>query len=205
MKRRQLENATVSVSSAQQQQQQQHLVTGGRGDAAEEEIPGSHVRVTVSFYKYVPLADVAALRGKVAADWSALGVLGRIYLAAEGINAQCSLPVVNKPAFLRSVHSFFGPVKVKDAVQELLDTSFRKLKVKCRPKLVADGLDAKECDVTQCGEHLTPAQFNAKMLEQGAIVVDMRNKFETEVGHFRGAYCPDVGTYVCMHIYFWFG
>tara|TARA_B100001758_G_scaffold105218_1_gene90095 strand:+ start:7673 stop:8713 length:1041 start_codon:yes stop_codon:yes gene_type:complete len=152
-------------------------------------------RKTVSFYRYVILEDVEKLRDELYADWVKLGVLGRIYLANEGINAQVSVPEHNWEEFKFQVHSNkqFVNIPFKIAVENQKD-SFFKLTIKVRKQIVADGLKKDEYDVTNVGKHLTAEQWN-KAMENGATVVDMRNHYESEIGRFKGAICPDVETF----------
>ena len=72
--------------------------------------------------------------------------------------------------------------------------SFYKLKIKVRQKIVADGLDDSTFNPSHTGNHLNAEEFNAA-IESGAIVVDMRNHYESEVGHFKGAILPDADTF----------
>ena len=72
--------------------------------------------------------------------------------------------------------------------------SFYKLIVKVRKKIVADGLDDDSFDVTNVGNHLTAKEFNDAISNPETIVVDMRNHYESEVGKFVGAICPDADT-----------
>lgn len=152
-------------------------------------------RTTLSFYRYVRLNDVQTLRHALYAEWEALGVLGRIYLAAEGINAQLSLPTANLAAFRAALDAreAFREVPWKIAVEDD-GQSFLKLTIKVKQKLVADGLSDAAFDVTNVGEHLDAAAFNRK-LEAGAVVVDMRNNYECLIGHFEGAYLPQADTF----------
>lgn len=153
-------------------------------------------RVTLSFYKYVELKDLEAFRDQLWTDWNELGVFGRIYIAQEGINAQLSVPEDNFEAFDEHVHSIeaFSDIPFKIAVEDD-GKSFFKLTVKIRKQIVADGLSFDEYDVTNVGKHLSAQEFHAKMDEPEAVVVDMRNQYESEVGHFEGALCPDSNTF----------
>tara|TARA_B100001142_G_scaffold329900_1_gene394980 strand:+ start:2536 stop:3576 length:1041 start_codon:yes stop_codon:yes gene_type:complete len=152
-------------------------------------------RRTVSFYRYVILENPDKLRDDLYADWVKLGVLGRIYLASEGINAQLSVPEQNWEKFKSKVHSnkYFLNIPFKIAVEDQRE-SFFKLTIKVRKQIVADGLKIDEYDVTNVGKHLTAEQWN-KAMENGATVVDMRNHYESEIGKFKGAICPDVETF----------
>ncbi len=152
-------------------------------------------RKTVSFYRYVILDSPDKLRDELYADWITLGVLGRIYLAREGINAQLSVPEHNWDAFKSNVYSnkYLAEVPFKIAIEDEWH-SFFKLTIKVRKQIVADGLPIDEYDVTNVGNHLTAKQWNNAM-ENGATVVDMRNHYESEIGKFKGAICPDAETF----------
>ncbi len=152
-------------------------------------------RTTLSFYRYVHLKEVEALRHELYAEWDSLGVLGRIYLSQEGINAQVSLPTANLDRFRAALdaHEAFANVPWKIAVEDD-GKSFLKLAIKVKKKIVADGLADDAFDVTNVGEHLDAKTFNQKM-EEGAIVVDMRNNYECLIGHFEGAYLPKADTF----------
>jgi UPF0176 protein len=73
--------------------------------------------------------------------------------------------------------------------------SFYKLRITVREKIVADGLNDDTFDASDCGTHLTAPEFNQLTDDPNTIVVDMRNHYESEVGHFKGAITPDVTTF----------
>ncbi|MBL7953437.1 MAG: rhodanese domain-containing protein [Flavobacteriales bacterium] len=152
-------------------------------------------RTTLSFYRYVRLTDVETLRHTLYQEWEALGVLGRIYLSQEGINAQLSLPTANLEAFRAALNTreAFAEVPWKIAVEDD-GKSFLKLIIKVKKKIVADGLADDAFDVTNVGAHLDARTFNQKM-EQGALVIDMRNNYECLIGHFEGAYLPKADNF----------
>jgi len=152
-------------------------------------------RTTLSFYRYVRLKDVEALRHELYSEWESLGVLGRIYLSQEGINAQVSLPTVNLERFRAALDArdAFREVPWKIAVEDD-GKSFLKLAIKVKKKIVADGLADDAFDVTNVGNHLDAATFNRKM-EEGALIIDMRNNYECLIGHFQGAYLPKADTF----------
>lgn len=152
-------------------------------------------RTTLSFYRYVRLTDVPELRNTLYREWEALGVLGRIYVSQEGINAQVSVPTANLEAFRANLdgREAFRDVPWKIAVEDD-GKSFLKLTIKVRPKIVADGLADDAFDVTEVGQHLDAATFNRKMAE-GAVVIDMRNNYECLIGHFEGAYLPQADNF----------
>jgi UPF0176 protein len=153
-------------------------------------------RITVSFYRYVIIDNPTELRDNLFKKWNELSILGRIYVAHEGINAQMSVPEENWNLFKTHLNSDirFENIPLKIAVEDD-GKSFYKLAVKVRNKIVADGLDDNSFDVTNVGNHLNAAEFNAAMEDPETIIVDMRNHYETEVGRFIGAICPDADTF----------
>jgi UPF0176 protein len=153
-------------------------------------------RVTLSFYRYAQIADPLAFRDRLYLLWAPLGVLGRIYVAAEGVNAQISLPEEKLEAFRASFGEIDFPedLRLNFAIEDD-GKSFFKLAIKVRRKIVADGLDDQRFDVTNRGQHLDAESFNALTERPETIVVDMRNHYESEVGHFEGAITPDVTTF----------
>lgn len=153
-------------------------------------------RVTISFYKYHQLADPAVFRDELYLHLQQLGVLGRIYVAHEGINAQISVPEKNVEQFRNYLYSiqFLNQVRLNIAVDDN-GKSFFKLKILVRKKIVADGLDDSTFDVTDQGQHVNAEDFNKLAENPDTIIIDMRNHYESEVGHFKGAICPDVDTF----------
>jgi len=153
-------------------------------------------RTTVSFYKYANISDPQQFRDDLFIKWSKLGVLGRTYVASEGINAQISLPTANFDKFKEHLYSisFLNGVRLNTAVEDN-GKSFFALRLKVRPKIVADGIDDPNFDPSNTGKYLSAEEFNKKMDEPNTVVVDMRNHYESEVGHFKGALLPDVDTF----------
>ncbi len=160
---------------------------------SEEYIP----RTTLSFYRYVRITDPQKMRDELFVHLSELGCLGRIYVAPEGINAQMNVPKENWEAFDTYIQGKieFSSTPYKIAVEETGMVSFFKLTIKVKEKIVADGLDDATFDVTKTGEYLTAEEMNAYIDDPDAIVVDMRNGYESEVGHFEKAVTPDVDTF----------
>lgn len=154
-------------------------------------------RTTLSFYKYVQIENPQALCDELMVRWGALGCLGRIYVAHEGINAQMNVPKKNWDSFdayVKSKAEFKGmPYKI--AVEEGSAPSFYKLTIKVKKKIVADGLDDASFDVTNTGAYLTAREMNEYINDPDAVVIDMRNAYESEIGHFEGAICPQVDTF----------
>lgn len=153
-------------------------------------------RKTFSFYRYVIIKNPQEFRDQLYQKWFELNCKGRIYIAREGINAQMSVPEYNLDEFFSYLNSLIElqEMPIKWAVEDD-GNSFYKLIVKLRPKIVADGLDDNAYDVSNVGKHLSPLDFHKQVSEPDTIVVDMRNHYESEIGHFENAICPDADTF----------
>jgi len=148
-------------------------------------------RVTVSFYKYIHLEKLENLRDQLFLDWDKLNILGRVYIANEGINAQISVPEKHIIQFKNYIHSHenLKKISIKPAVQE--GRSFLKLTIKIKKEIVAYGIKKSDYNIKKVGNHLNYKQFN-KAIDDGAIIIDMRNYYEGEIGKFKNAIIPDV-------------
>ena len=153
-------------------------------------------RITLSFYKYHSIQEPKTFRDELYATWADLKVWGRIYIATEGINAQLSVPLENFEVFKEQLFKipFLNGVRLNLAVEDD-GKSFFKLKIQVRKKIVADGLNDQTFDASNSGKHLNAAAFNKLTNDQKTVVVDMRNHYESEVGHFKNAILPDVDTF----------
>ena len=153
-------------------------------------------RLTLSFYQYAKIDNPKIFRDHLFITWNAMDVLGRIYVAHEGINAQLSLPANQFKAFKEHLDTitFLKGVRLNIAVEQD-NKSFLKLKIKVRHKIVADGLNDETFDVTDKGIHVDANAFNTLIEDNNTVLVDMRNHYESEIGHFKNAITPDVDTF----------
>lgn len=153
-------------------------------------------RTVLSFYKYVYIDEPQSFRDRLYAELVDLDVLGRIYVSYEGVNAQISVPESNLDRLKQYIeeHEFLSGIRLNIAI-ESEKSSFLKLKIKIREKIVADGLNDDTFDVTDRGIHLDAKSFNEITDQEDTVIIDMRNHYESEVGHFENAITPDVETF----------
>ena len=145
-------------------------------------------RTTISFYQYHPIPNPQEFRDELYKGLNPLKVFGRIYVAHEGINAQASVPASNFEAlrdFLYS-YSFLNGIRLNVAVDDD-GKSFWVLKIKVREKIVADGIEDPNFSMERKGRYVDAGQMNKLLQDKDTIVVDMRNHYEYEVGHFVNA------------------
>ena len=161
-----------------------------KADLAEENFK----RRTFSFYRYILIDDPHVLRDELYKDWFDLRILGRVYIATEGINAQISVPEPQWDQFLETLNSrsVLTSMPLKHAVRE--GQSFIKLVIRVKQEIVAYNIPADQYDMNHVGGYLSTGEFNKAIDNPDSVVVDMRNYYESEVGHFKTAVLPDVET-----------
>ena len=145
-------------------------------------------RTTISFYRYFNIQDPTLFRDDLYKGFNELQVFGRIYVATEGINAQISVPThlfENYKAYLYSIPGLDG-VRLNIAVNDN-GNSFWVLRIKTRNKIVADGIEDASFSMENKGKYVNAVQMNALLSSPETIVIDMRNHYEYEVGHFTNA------------------
>lgn len=151
---------------------------------------GSHMGYHVLayyFFKEIEDPAVEVLRHKE--FFSDRDVQGRIYISKEGINGQMSASPQASQQYREWMQARFGAIEFK--IHTWHEHCFPRMTVKTRPQLVA--LD-KEVDMSKTGVHLSPEEWK-KMLDskdENTILIDVRNDYEWDVGHFVGAELPDL-------------
>ena len=159
-----------------------------RKELKERILKDNTPRTTISFYCYFKIDDPVLFRNKLYADLKQMGVLGRIYLATEGINAQISVPSENFESFRTYLYSIepLNLLRLNVAVDDD-GKSFYVLDIKVRNKIVADGIDDATFSMEQKGKYVNAAAFNKLTADAETVIIDMRNHYEYEVGHFENA------------------
>ncbi len=151
-------------------------------------------RTTVSFYRYINIDEPNTFRDHLYYEWDRLNIFGRVYIAKEGINAQISVPDHNWETFIIQLNKIkeLNDIHVKQALQD--GPSFYKLIIKVREELVAYGVPEESYDMNLVGKHLSTKEYNKALEDPDALIVDMRNYYESEIGRFEDALIPDVET-----------
>lgn len=151
---------------------------------------------TVSFYRYYQIENPSDFRDQLFLDWQQFEVVGRVYVANEGINAQIAMPSINFEGFKEALYSidFLNHIRLNAAIDER-QKSFIKLDIKVRSKIVADGIDDATFDPSNTGNYLEAEGWNEMMNDPSTVLIDMRNHYESEVGKFENASCPDADTF----------
>jgi UPF0176 protein len=145
-------------------------------------------RITISFYHYFAIADAPDFRNMLYRQFSQINVLGRIYVAPEGINAQVSVPQQSLEEFRAALYAIepLDGLRLNVAVNDD-GKSFYVLDIKVRDKIVADGISDPMFDMSKKGKYVNAEEFNRLANDPDTVLIDMRNHYEYEVGHFRNA------------------
>lgn len=153
-------------------------------------------RITLSFYKFIEIEDAQAFRDGLYEAFDAMQVFGRIYVAKEGINAQISVPEHRFSELENYIlsDSYMQGVLLNRAIEDD-GKSFYKLKILVKYKILSDGLDNSTFNIYDTAQHLDAVSYNEKLNAPNTVVIDLRNHYEHEVGHFKNAILPDVDTY----------
>lgn len=145
------------------------------------------------YYMFVPLDDPEAIAREQRSWCTELGLHGRIIVASEGINGTLSglKAATDEYRARMSKHPSFRATEFK--VDEHDGHAFKKLSIKVRDEIVTLGVQADAIGNT--GTHLSPREFQAKLNDPQALVLDIRNDYEYDMGRFRGAVRPDVQSF----------
>jgi UPF0176 protein len=143
--------------------------------------------VITTFYKFVELTDLEALRFKLYKFCNDNKIKGTILIAKEGVNSTITGTRQAIDGFYQFVKSIeeIADLTFKESYSE--EVPFKKLKVKIRKEIVTFGVDL---DMSQVGKHLSPAQWDEVISREDAIVIDTRNDYEIVFGTFENAIDP---------------
>jgi UPF0176 protein len=149
------------------------------------------------YYRYFRLGDPAAYWGVHRDLCGRLGLRGRILIGPEGLNGTVSGPVEAADRYLRVLATDPRTERMPVKIDRCAGHVFPKLSVKLRPEIVTLGLDPEE-DIDPnalTGRRLDPAEWAHALQDPDAVVIDGRNRYESALGHFRGAVCPDIENF----------
>jgi UPF0176 protein len=121
-------------------------------------------------------------------------VTGRIYISEEGINGQMSGAKSDIEAYIQWMKQDKRFEKMPFKIHTSSENVFPRMTVKYREQLVA--LD-KSVDMSLGGEHVSPLRWKEMIenKEDNCLLIDVRNDYETAIGHFEDSELPQLGTF----------
>ena len=146
-----------------------------------------------SFYRFHAVPDPERLRTEVASACQRRSLTGTVLIAEEGVNGALAGPRQSLASVIGQCFPDLPQAAVKWSETSAERPAFRRLKVRTKPEIVTFGqtLTAPE----PFGERLGADAWQRLLDDPEVLVLDVRNRYETSVGAFRGARCPDIDSF----------
>ncbi|KAI8057673.1 hypothetical protein BDF22DRAFT_616402, partial [Syncephalis plumigaleata] len=152
---------------------------------------------TLSFYRFIeiPAMELYPMRKQLTQQLEAMDVVGRIYVATEGVNAQISCPR-SKLDQLRELCDTYDALRgIEFNMSTEHRRAFRRLAIRIKKQIVSDGRSNETYDLTKQPTYLDAETWHHELASKPSLLIDMRNHYESEIGYFEGAQRPDVDTF----------
>lgn len=147
------------------------------------------------YYKYVPIENAVEYTQEHLAFCKSIGLKGRILIANEGINGTVAGDYETTQKYMDYVHADERFADLWFKMDEEDENPFKKMFVRYKPELVHLGLEDDVDPLTLTGAYLSPEEFREAILDENTVVIDARNDYEYDLGHFRGAVRPDIKAF----------
>ncbi|SFQ40562.1 UPF0176 protein [Psychrobacillus psychrotolerans] len=147
------------------------------------------------YYKYVPIEDPVTFAQEHLAACKEIGLKGRILVSDEGINGTCSGTIEQTEAYMNMMKADERFADMVYKIDEAEGHAFKKMHVRPKKEIVHLGLadDINPNEIT--GQYLSPKEFFEQMQAEDTVVIDARNDYEFDLGHFRGAIRPEIRNF----------
>lgn len=147
------------------------------------------------YYKYVPIEDPVTFAQEHLAKCKEIGLKGRILVSDEGINGTCSGTIEQTEAYMNMMKADERFADMVYKIDEAEGHAFKKMHVRPKKEIVHLGLadDINPNEIT--GQYLSPKEFFEQMQAEDTVVIDARNDYEFDLGHFRGAIRPEIRNF----------
>ncbi|MBN8252064.1 rhodanese-related sulfurtransferase [Priestia flexa] len=147
------------------------------------------------YYMYVPIENAEEFRDEQFALCEELELKGRILVASEGINGTVSGTVEQTNRYMEVMKQDPRFSEMVFKIDEADEHAFKKLRVRHRSELVTLRLENDINPLETTGNYLSPKEFFEAMQQEDTVVIDARNDYEFDLGHFRGAVRPDIRNF----------
>lgn len=147
------------------------------------------------YYKYVHIENAEEFAQEHKQLCDEIGLKGRILIGEEGINGTVSGTVEQTDRYMEAVKN---DPRFADIVFKMDDAeghAFKKMRVRYRKEIVTLRLEDDINPNELTGNYLNPKEFYEKIQDENTILLDARNDYEYDLGHFRGAIRPDITNF----------
>lgn len=136
------------------------------------------------FYKYTTIEDPESFAKEHLAFGKEIGIKGRILVAKEGINGTLSGTIEATDAYMEKMEADPRFKGIYYKIDEVEEHAFKKLFVRPRKELVSLNLEDDIDPLELTGKYLEPKDFKEALLDENTVVIDARNDYEYDLGHF---------------------
>lgn len=147
------------------------------------------------YYNYVHIDEPESYAQEHLAFCKSLGLKGRILVAEEGINGTVSGTIEETNKYMAAMHDDPRFADMPFKIDEADGHAFKKMHVRPRQELVTLRLENDINPLETTGNYLSPQAFYQAMKDENTVVIDARNDYEYDLGHFRGAVRPDIRSF----------
>ncbi|EUJ46402.1 rhodanese-related sulfurtransferase [Listeria riparia] len=147
------------------------------------------------YYKYTTIDNPEQFATEHLAMCKEIGLKGRILVAEEGINGTVSGTVEETEKYIKAMHAdprFADMVFKIDAADK---HAFQKMHVRPRTEIVSLSLENDVNPLEVTGNYMEPEEFREALKDENTVILDARNDYEFDLGHFRGAIRPDITAF----------
>lgn len=155
----------------------------------------NHTHNVLLYYLYTPIENPEEFAAEHLAACKELELKGRILVSHEGINGTCSGTLEQTEQYMEMMKSDPRFADIVFKIDEADGHAFKKMHVRAKKEIVHLGLEEDINPNELTGTYLEPKEFYKLMQDQDTVVIDARNDYEYDLGHFRGAVRPDVETF----------
>lgn len=155
----------------------------------------SNYRVLL-YYKYVEINQPEKFRDDHKKLCDQIGLKGRILVSDEGLNGTVSGTIEQTDEYMKALRSDSRFEDIMFKIDEADSHAFKKMHVRYRPEIVSLKLGEEDINPNELtGEYLNPVEFRKALEDENTIVLDARNDYEYDLGHFRGAVRPEIRNF----------
>ncbi len=147
------------------------------------------------YYKYEPIEDPETFKDEHLEFTKSIGLRGRVLVSKGGINGTVSGTIEQTEKYKEYVHSLPGFEDLWFKEDEADDYAHKKMHVRARDEIVSLKLEDDIDPMEVTGDFLKPADFREALLDEDTVVLDTRNDYEYDLGHFKGAIRPEIRNF----------
>lgn len=147
------------------------------------------------YYKYVPIDNPEEFTAEHLNFCKELGLKGRILISQEGINGTVSGTYEQTEQYMEEMKKDPRFADMIYKIDEADQHAFKKMHVRHKSELVTLRLEDDINPLEVTGDYLSPKEFYEHMQAEDTVVIDARNDYEYDLGHFRGAIKPEIETF----------